>query len=188
LRATEIRDCTPGKGDFSGTTKWRSELPFAKSVVTRASNRRLVPESGRCDRSSFELRGKLFRAVSLEQDLATNRSVWSVASTLRSVVQIGLRTHRHACVLKLRVCGHPNPLRQRGIVLLRFAQVCRKSLADASGCDKSQCFSASEQPQRRNAQLQNACAGMQPSLSEVTINRASVSTCTCDHCDCEFWR
>jgi hypothetical protein len=33
-------------------------------------------------------------------------------------------------LLKLRVC-YPNPLRQRGIVLLRFMQCFGKSLADA---------------------------------------------------------
>lgn len=43
---------------------------------------------GRCDRSSFELRGKLLRAVSPEQDLGTIRSVLSVGSKLRSMVQI----------------------------------------------------------------------------------------------------
>ena len=43
-------------------------------------------------------------------------------------------------VLKLRVCGHPNPLRRRGTVFLRFTHGCQKSLADASGSDKSLCF------------------------------------------------
>jgi hypothetical protein len=36
-----------------------------------------------------------------------------------------------ASVLKLRICVYPNALRERGIVLLRFTQGCRKSLADA---------------------------------------------------------
>jgi hypothetical protein len=57
-------------------------------------------------------------------------------------------SHPRLKLLKLRVCAHPNPLRERGIVFLRFTQCLRKSLADASGYDKSQCFSASEQPQR----------------------------------------
>jgi hypothetical protein len=33
------------------------------------------------------------------------------------------------CVLKLRVCDYPDPLRQRGIVLLRLTQCLEKSLA-----------------------------------------------------------
>ena len=60
-----------------------------------------------------------------------------------------------ASVLKLRVCRHPNPLRQRGIVLLRFTQCLGKSLAHASGYDKPLCFRPLDLPQSGNAQLQN---------------------------------
>ena len=40
-----------------------------------------------------------------------------------------------ALVLKFRICVYPNPLRKRGIDLLRLTQCLEKSLAHASGCD-----------------------------------------------------
>ena len=58
-------------------------------------------------------------------------------------------------LLKLRVGSDPNPLRERGIVLLRFTQCFGKSLADASGCDNPLCFCPLDLPQSRNAQLRN---------------------------------
>ena len=58
-------------------------------------------------------------------------------------------------LLKLRIFRYPNPLRQRGIVLLRFMQCFGKSLADASGCDIPLCFCPLDLPQSGNAQLQN---------------------------------
>jgi hypothetical protein len=42
--------------------------------------------------------------------------------------------------LKLRVCDYPNPLRQRGIELLRLTQCLEKSLAHASGYDNPHVF------------------------------------------------
>jgi hypothetical protein len=62
-------------------------------------------------------------------------------------------------LLKLRVCSYPNPLRQRGIVFLRFTQCFGKSLADASGCDIPLCFCTLDLPQSGNAQLQKLKPG-----------------------------
>ena len=50
-------------------------------------------------------------------------------------------------VLKLRICDYPNPLRQRGIELLRLTQCLEKSLAHASGYDNPLCFLAVDLPQ-----------------------------------------
>jgi hypothetical protein len=56
--------------------------------------------------------------------------------------------------LNLRVCDNPNPLRERGIELLRLTQCLEKSLAHASGYDNPLCFRAVDLPQSGTAQLQ----------------------------------
>ena len=71
-----------------------------------------------------------------------------------------LRTIPRSLALKLRVCDYPNPLRKRGIVLLRFRQCLEKSLADASGSDDSLCVQTVDLPKSGTAELRNLRPGL----------------------------
>jgi hypothetical protein len=76
----------------------RSELAFATSVVTRASNRRLVPESGRCDRSSLGKDDDCLQSV-----LPT----WFAAKSLDFDLADQAKPHGHAAASAGRCPTHP---------------------------------------------------------------------------------
>ena len=80
--------------------------------------------------------------VSFEELNNSGRDVRAPGARASRPLTMSQFTLDKALVLKLRVAGDPNPLRERGIVLLRFTKCLEKSLADASGCDHSRYLSA----------------------------------------------